>query len=189
MLSAADALKQLMEGNARFAGERSLHPHQDTVRRVKITEGQRPFAAVLGCADSRIPPEVVFDQGLGDLFVVRVAGNVVDAYVLASIEYAVSHLGTPLVVVLGHTACGAVTAAATGGECEGHLGELMEAIRPAIEGARARGEDEIVRHAIYLNARMAAEQLRRDELIAASGAEVVSVIYDMDSGRAEVLES
>src|SRR6185503_7231791 len=95
------ALKQLMDGNARFVDAKMVHPAQDPEHRLRVSQGQQPFAVILTCSDSRLPPEVIFDQGLGDLFVVRVAGNVVDAALLGSVEYAVDHLNTPLVVVIG----------------------------------------------------------------------------------------
>ena len=110
-VSPADALARLKAGNQRFVAGKLQHPHQDSKRRAELAKGQQPFAIVLGCADSRTSPEVLFDQGLGDLFVVRVAGNVLDDHALASIEYAVEHLGAQLIVVLGHQRCGAVQAA------------------------------------------------------------------------------
>jgi carbonic anhydrase len=110
-LTPDQALQRLIDGNARFTAGKAGHPNQDTARRAELTKGQTPFAAIVGCSDSRVSPELVFDQGLGDLFVVRVAGNVVDADVAGSVEYAVEHLYTPLVLVLGHQKCGAVTAA------------------------------------------------------------------------------
>src|SRR5215218_7417660 len=121
----ADALKAIMEGNARFVAAKAAYPHQTVEQRTSVAGGQHPIAVVLSCSDSRVPPELVFDQGLGDLFVVRVAGNVADDAVIASIEYAVEHLGPTLVVVLGHEKCGAVAATLdavkTGGAVPGHL--------------------------------------------------------------------
>src|SRR5262249_39949150 len=108
--TADEALAKLMDGNKRYASSHSLHPHQSAGRRHELEATQHPFACILSCSDSRVPPEVVFDEGLGDLFVVRVAGNIVDSAVTGSIEYAVEHLGTPLVLVMGHEKCGAVQA-------------------------------------------------------------------------------
>jgi carbonic anhydrase len=111
-----EALRRLLAGNERFQRGEPEHPRQDGRRRRELLAGQHPFAAILGCADSRISPEILFDQGLGDLFVIRTAGNTLSREGLASIEYALAHLDTPLVVVLGHSHCGAVTAALAGGE-------------------------------------------------------------------------
>src|SRR5262245_40561826 len=113
-LSAEQALARLLAGNARFVAHRERHPDITVRRRRALVSSQHPFAVILGCADSRVSPELLFDEGLGDLFVIRVAGNVVDDVVLGSIEYAVEHLGTKLIVVLGHEKCGAVSAAVAG---------------------------------------------------------------------------
>ena len=127
--SAKDVLEFLLEGNRRFAGSRMSHPHQDAARLAECTAGQQPVAAVLGCADSRVPPEILFDCGIGDLFIIRNAGTVLDEASVASIEYAVDHLKVPLVLVLGHTSCGAVTAAVKGTKAPGALGTLLETVR------------------------------------------------------------
>src|SRR5438876_10670259 len=107
----SEAISRLKEGNGRYAGGNLQHPGQTTERRAELANTQHPFATIVSCSDSRVPPEIVFDQGLGDLFVVRVAGNVIDDHALGSIEYAVDHLGVRLIVVLGHQSCGAVKAA------------------------------------------------------------------------------
>ena len=107
-------------------------PNQGVERRKELVEGQHPFAIILCCSDSRVPPEVIFDQGLGDLFIVRTAGNVFDNIALGSIEYAVEHLEVPLLVVLGHGQCGAVTATVEGGHAPGHISNVVEAIQPAV---------------------------------------------------------
>jgi carbonic anhydrase len=110
-VSPDDARTQLMQGNARYVAAKMKHPTQSAERRIEVAKGQHPVAVVLGCADSRVPPELLFDQGLGDLFTVRVAGNIADDAVIGSIEYALEHLGATLVMVLGHERCGAVQAA------------------------------------------------------------------------------
>jgi carbonic anhydrase len=136
--SPEEVLQLLREGNARFVEGRCRHPHADLAARREVAlHGQHPFATVLGCSDSRVPPEILFDQGVGDLFVVRTAGQVLGEAVLASIEYAVLHLETPLVVVLGHSRCGAVTATVQGGDAHGHLPRLIARIAPAVAEARA----------------------------------------------------
>lgn len=137
MKSAEDALAALKEGNRRFAEGRVLHAHQAADWRAHLTIGQQPFATILSCSDSRVPPELVFDQGLGDLFVVRVAGNVIDADVIGSIGYAVRHLHTPLVVVMGHECCGAVGAALDAADGHGedarYIAKLLQHITPAVQ--------------------------------------------------------
>ncbi len=132
-INADEALHLLLAGNERFAAGKPEHPHTD-LSRVESTakNGQAPFAAVLSCADSRVPVETVFDRGVGDLFVVRVAGNVADSGTLASVEYAAEHLHTPLVVVMGHTQCGAVKAAVDNAQLDGSLPALIDLIRPAV---------------------------------------------------------
>ena len=141
-LSSGQALQQLLDGNKRYVSTNFAHPDQTAERRIEIANAQYPFACILGCSDSRVPAEIVFDQGLGDLFMVRVAGNVASSgEVLASIEFAVAELQVPLVLVLGHERCGAVTAAVDavvrGSVAPGHIGSLVDAIRPAV--ARVRG--------------------------------------------------
>ena len=185
------ALQQLLAGNERYRQGQLGHPHQTIDRRHELTGGQAPFAIVLGCSDSRIPPEVVFDQGLGDIFVIRVAGNIIDDVVLGSIEYAAAHLGTPLVVVLGHSSCGAVTATVAGGELEGHLPSLAAAIQPAVTKAKEQ-PGELLPNAIKTNAQMMADQLRSSEpvmaeLVQAGKLKVVAAYYELDSGKVAIL--
>jgi carbonic anhydrase len=139
----AVALARLKAGNARFISGRLEHPNLSSERRAELTRGQRPVAVIVACADSRIPPELVFDEGLGDLFVVRVAGNVLNDQIVGSVEYAVLNLGSRLIVVLGHERCGAVTAArdtvAAGSQAPGHIQSILDAIRPAVEATRGQG--------------------------------------------------
>src|SRR5207244_11773048 len=133
----AEAISKLKEGNGRYASGNLQHPGQTTERRAELTKDQHPFAVIVSCSDSRVPPEIVFDQGLGDLFVVRVAGNVIDDHGLGSIEYAVDHLGARLIVVLGHQSCGAVKAAketiAAKGTAAGHIQSLVTVLQPVVE--------------------------------------------------------
>lgn len=141
------AVAELHAGNRRFAAGAPDRPHQDVGRRVALAEGQQPFAVILGCSDSRLAVELIFDRGLGDLFVVRTAGHSVGPEVLGSIEYAVTALGAPLVVVLGHDSCGAVQAArsveATGVPAPGHLRAVVEAVLPSIRRAEAAGVSDL----------------------------------------------
>ncbi|HEY7392870.1 MAG TPA: carbonic anhydrase [Bryobacteraceae bacterium] len=142
-LTADTALTRLLDGNQRYARHKERHPDQSAARQKELAGGQHPFAVILGCADSRVPPELLFDQGLGDLFVIRVAGNIVDDAVLGSIEYAVEHLGTKLILVLGHENCGAVSAAVEGGEAAGHLRAVGTAIQPSVVGTAKDPGDKI----------------------------------------------
>lgn len=188
-----DALQMLREGNARFVAIQPLRPHQTPDRRQEtVAEGQRPFAVILGCADSRVPPEVLFDQGIGDLFVVRVAGNVAGIDQIASIEYAVDHLASPLVVVLGHSHCGAVTAAVEGGEGHGNVPILLKNIVPAVNRVKATNPQapmhELVDQAIEANVWEAIENLFSLSPIVAKRVKegklkVVGAIYDLETGQ------
>lgn len=188
------ALQQLMEGNLRYAQGNASHPHQSLEQRAELVSGQHPFAVILGCSDSRIPPELIFDQGLGDVFVIRTAGEVVDNASLASIEYAVEHLDVPLVVVLGHDSCGAVTAAVQGGEAEGHLGSLMDFIRPAVEQAREAGEgSDLLNGSIDNNVFNIVEALKSSQPVLSEKVEagelmILGARYRLDSGLVEILE-
>ena len=188
------ALQQLMEGNLRYAQGNASHPHQSLEQRAELVSGQHPFAVILGCSDSRIPPELIFDQGLGDVFVIRTAGEVVDNASLASIEYAVDHLGVPLVMVLGHDSCGAVTAAVQGGEAEGHLGSLMDFIRPAVEQAREAGEgSDLLNGSIDNNVFNIVEALKSSQPVLSEKVEagelmILGARYRLDSGLVEILE-
>lgn len=191
-VGADEALARLAEGNKRFVEMKLTHPDQDAARRTTLAKGQQPFAVVLGCSDSRVPPEVVFDQGLGDLFVIRVAGNVADDIGLASIEYAVEHTGSRLVVVLGHERCGALTAAVKGGELPGHLPALMAALRPAVEKSKGAADD-AVDAAVRANVELTAAQLRESKPVLAEMVEkgeikIVGARYDLDTGAVEMIK-
>ena len=184
----AVALARLKSGNARFVADSVQHPNLSKTRRGELVAGQNPFAVILACADSRIPPELVFDQGLGDLFVIRVAGNVVNDQILGSVEYAVTNLGARLIVVLGHERCGAVTAArdtlATGARAPGHVQSILEAIRPAVEATRGQG----LETTIGRNVAHTADLLRQSGPIlqaqVSSGAvKVVGASYVLKSGE------
>ncbi|MHB8835358.1 MAG: carbonic anhydrase [Candidatus Methylomirabilia bacterium] len=189
---ADEALARLVEGNKRFVEMKLAHPDQDAGCRTALAKGQQPFAVVLGCSDSRVPPELIFDQGLGNLFVIRVAGNVADDIGLASIEYAVEHTGSQLVVVLGHERCGALTAAVKGGEFPGHLPALMTALQPAVEKSRGASAD-AVDAAVRANVELTAAQLRESKPILAEMVEkgeikIVGARYDLDTGAVELIQ-
>jgi carbonic anhydrase len=186
--AAADkALRELRVGNQHHANHRYSHPHETPMRQHELTTGQNPHAIILGCADSRVPPEIIFDQGLGDLFTVRVAGNVAGTNELASIEYAVEHLHTPLLVVMGHQKCGAVSAAVEGGEADGHLADLIKAIQPAVDKTKGMPGDAI-ENAMRKNVEMVVEQLRTSHPLLASSVKqgklrVVGAVYSLDTGK------
>ena len=159
MPSADAVLRELKAGNDHHVAKRYQHPHQTATRQRELADTQAPHAIILSCADSRVAPEIILDQGLGDLFDVRVAGNVASDAELASIEYAAAHLHTPLLVVIGHQKCGAVTAAADGGAAEGHLPALIALIRPAIDAAKGRSGD-LIDNAVRINVENVVRQVR-----------------------------
>ncbi len=187
-----EALAALIEGNARFASGTSEHPRQDARRREEtLAKGQYPFAAIVGCADSRVPPELVFDQGLGDLFVVRVAGNLVDDLGLASLEYAAAHLGVPLIAVVGHSRCGAVTAATEAGEAPGRLSAIVTALGPSIERAKGVAGD-LVETAARESVKSTVAALGASEpvlrpLVDRGALRIVGMFYDIERGTVEVI--
>lgn len=190
-LTGDEALAELLEGNSRYVEQARFNPNQSDERRDSLITGQSPYAIILGCSDSRVPPEIIFDQGLGDLFVIRVAGNVVDDIVLASIEYAAEHLHSPLLMVLGHTNCGAVAAALQDDELDGHLPSIAQAIEEAVERARD-AEGDTLDMTIRAHARITAEHLRDSDpilkgLVDGGGLKVVAAYYDLDTGVVEVL--
>ena len=203
MIPATDALARLREGNQRFvANVRGDAGLTDAARRLALTAGQEPFAIVLGCSDSRVPAELVFDQGLGDLFVIRVAGNIVAPSQIGSVEFAAERFGTRLVVVLGHSRCGAILATLEelGRPTENqsrNLQSIVDRVRPSVEPllatAVARDPERLVREAVRANIRASTDQLRRgsailEQLIERDGLRVVGAEYSLDSGEVEFFE-
>nr|WP_059016362.1 carbonic anhydrase [Mycobacterium sp. M26] len=185
-----EALDLLRQGNLRFTGSHMVHPDQGAETRLRVSKAQKPFAVVLSCSDSRLPPEVIFDQGLGDLFVVRVAGNIVEPAGLGSIEYAVGHFGTPLIVVLGHQNCGAVSATLEAlqppfNAPHGAVESLVTAITPAVAVAETRPGD-LLQNAIVANIEQSRDQIKQSHELAkplASGAlKVVTGYYGLEDG-------
>jgi carbonic anhydrase len=190
-LTPDQALEKLMEGNKHYASSHSQHPHQNARRRHELEKDQHPFACILSCSDSRVPPEIVFDEGLGDLFVVRVAGHIVDNAVTGSIEYAVEHLGTKLVLVLGHERCGAVQATLGGGEPGTHIQSLVEAISPAVTDAKKKPGEPLA-NAVRANVQLVVQQLRQSGPILADQVRdhrirIVGAVYELDSGSVLLL--
>ncbi len=191
------ALKMLMDGNARYVAGKAEHPHQSSDRRGEVAKGQKPFAVILACADSRVGPEVVYDGGLGDLFVVRVAGNIIDDAVEGSVEYAVEHLGAPLIVVMGHERCGAVKAAVDSAGSKdpapGHLGAILNNIKPAVESEKPAPAETHLDRVIEANVRNSVRKLSENEAIAGLVKEgrvkVVGGRYDLDTGEFKLVEA
>ncbi len=197
-LTTKDARELLLAGNQRFVAGTPLHPDQAPDRREVLAAGQKPFAAVLSCADSRVSPEVLFDQGLGDLFVVRSAGQVIDKAVLGSLLYGVEHLEVPLLVVLGHSACGAVKATVEALETKAKptgtaIDDLVSAITPAVHEADEIGAegDTILEVAISINVERAVESLKQTkhigEAVSKRTLKVVGAIYDLATGEVDWL--
>lgn len=185
-----EALAALRQGNQRFADSHMMHPDQGPETRLRVSKAQKPFAVILSCSDSRLPPEVIFDQGLGDLFVVRVAGNIVEPAGLGSIEYAVGHLATPLIVVLGHQNCGAVSATLDAlqppfEEPHGSVTTLITAITPAVEAAQKEPGD-LLENSIRANIEQSRNQIKQSpELEKAFGSGALKVVtgyYGLQDG-------
>jgi carbonic anhydrase len=197
MIPAAEALERLREGNRRFVAEIRDHSGSTHARRVELAAGQEPFAIILGCSDSRVPAELVFDQGLGDLFVIRVAGNIVAPSQVGSVEFAAAQFGTRLVVVLGHSNCGAITATLEqlqrpSTNQSRNLHSIVDRVRPAIESlletALRHDHDALVHHAVRANIRASANQLRHgsdilENLIQNDGLLVVGAEYSLETGE------
>ena len=188
----ADPLARLMQGNARFVSGQTAHWSALAERRIEVAQTQHPFAIILGCSDSRTAPEQVFDRTVGDLFVVRNAGNVVDDHVLGSMEFAAANLGAQLVVVMGHERCGAVKAALGSDAVPGHVESLVKSIRPALADARMEAGDELD-NAVRANVHHVVAQIRADspvlaELEHAGKLKIVGARYDLDTGEVTLLE-
>jgi carbonic anhydrase len=188
-LNADEALQRLKQGNERFRTGRAVGAGQDSARCKELAKGQRPFAIILGCSDSRVPTEILFDTGFGDLFIIRVAGNVANPSSIASIEFAVAHLETKLVVVLAHQCCGAVTAAIEGGDAGKNLNYLLSYIQPALEPP---GQDAIqdVDVVAKRNARISAERLVNESDIMRvateeGGVKIVTAFFHFTNGEVE----
>ncbi len=191
----AAAWQRLREGNARFVAGESEHPNQDASRRQSVAAGQDPFAVIFGCSDSRLAAEIIFDLGLGDAFVVRTAGQVIDDAVLGSIEYAVANLGTPLVMVLGHDSCGAVSAthgtAQSGDMPRGFQRDLIERILPSVlEAGRSGGTDvnsAVVEHTKQTASRLLEQSRIINEAVSRGEVAVIGVFYHLEDGQAELV--
>jgi carbonic anhydrase len=206
MTSPQQALQRLMDGNQRFVATRLTDPNRSPQRRAALAQSQQPFATILGCVDSRVPPELVFDRGLGDLFVIRTAGQVIDEAVLGSIEFGSFELKIPLIMVLGHERCGAIKASIEvlehhGGKhrrgkgepaaVPGEIGYLVKNLKPAIDKAHAWGMGDLAENAMRANVSLIVQRLKKSPVLAAaeeSGRlKIVGARYDLDSGTVEML--
>jgi carbonic anhydrase len=188
------ALARLLEGNRRFVGETARYP-LPSAERIELASGQQPYAVVIGCSDSRVPVETVFDEAPGTLFVARLAGNIVSDYCIASAEYAVTVLGSMLVLVLGHTQCGAVQAAIanveSGRRFEGHIQLLAEVLAPIAEATR--GDADWWESAVEQNVLFGKQRLLRESAIVRAGVEagtlrVAAALYDLHTGLVKLLD-
>jgi carbonic anhydrase len=190
-VSADSAIIKLKEGNERFIKGKTLHPNQDFKRIKEVASGQKPFAIIVGCSDSRVPNEIIFDQGIGDLFIVRTAGQVSSYASWGSVEFGNAVLGAKLIVVLGHTSCGAVSAACKIPDVPGHIVTLINAIKPAAEMAKKIPGD-LVENAVKINVAMEVKQLQSLEpvltkAIKNGSAKIVGAVYNLATGLVEFL--
>jgi carbonic anhydrase len=201
-VSAIEALERLRDGNQRFVSSQA-NGHMDPARRAALVDGQEPFAIILGCSDSRVPAELIFDQGFGDLFVIRVAGNIVAPSQIGSVEFAASRFDTRLVVVLGHSGCGAITA--TLEEITGHatsqsrnLRSIVNRVRPSVEtllsGRRDHDPEVLIRDAVTANVRASVNHLRHgstllEQLSRSSGLRVLGAEYSLETGVVTFLDN
>jgi carbonic anhydrase len=198
-ISADEALQKLMDGNQRFVESKmGACTSSDASAREKLARTQHPYAIILSCSDSRVPPELVFDKSLGEIFVIRVAGNVADPIVLGSIEYATEHLGSQLIMVLGHERCGAVTATVNNkGKPEGNIGAIIKAIQPAAKKAKeiyhGKSTEELIECAVEVNAKAVAAGLTKKSKVLAEQLKegkikIVAAKYDLDDGKVTLLK-
>ena len=198
-IGADDALKRLLDGNSSYVSNKmTIQGSSGPEVRRALASGQRPFAIILSCSDSRVPPEIIFNQGLGEIFVVRVAGNIPDPVVLGSIEYAAEHFGSSLIMVLGHSRCGAVTAAVEAkGHGEGNLGAIVNTISPAVELAGKDREwadkSQLIEAAVDMNVKLTVKSLVERSpairsLVDSGKVRIVGAKYDLDDGTVKLLE-
>ncbi len=185
-----EALQKLIDGNRRFLFREQKKPNRSYARLLQVANGQKPFASILSCADSRVPAEMLFDQGFGDLFVCRVAGNVATPEEIASLEYGAFKLGTKVIMVMGHKRCGAVTAAMTDGEFPGHISTLISAIKPAVKNVKGKYGDAL-ENACKENALLQIKTLMTSpvlgKLVEEKKLKIVAGYYDLDTGKVSLV--
>jgi len=198
-ITAEEALKRLLDGNRNFVANRlTIKDSSLTAARQALAGGQKPYAIILACSDSRVPPEIIFDKGLGEIFVVRVAGNIADPIVLGSIEYAAEHFGSPLIVVLGHKRCGAVSAAVDAeGRPHGNIGAIIKTIAPAVKQAKkdagSANKSDLVESAIDNNIKLVVKSLVKQSpvirsLVDGGKIRIAGAKHDLDDGTVKLLE-
>jgi len=184
------ALQELLDGNQRFVQRKRRNPNQTYSRLVEVAKGQKPFASILGCADSRVPSEIVFDQGLGDLFVCRIAGNIATTQQIGSLEFGSLVVGSKIIMVMGHERCGAVDAAIKGAQVPGQIGSLLEAIKPSVESSKGKPGDKL-ENACKANITAQVEKLKSSpvlsKLIDEEKLTIVGGYYDLDTGKISVV--
>ncbi|MBC1194001.1 carbonic anhydrase [Microcystis aeruginosa BLCCF158] len=190
-LNPDQALTMLMEGNQRFWERRQKSPNRDQGRLTEVAESQAPFAAILGCADSRVPAEIVFDQGLGDLFVCRVAGNLATSEEIGSLEFGTLVLGAKVIVVLGHSRCGAVKATIEGGRFPGQIGRLIDGLQVGVDRAEKQPGSNKLERAIKSNVIYQVEKLGKSpvmgDLVDKKQLKIVGAYYDLDTGKVSLI--
>lgn len=191
-ISAEEALSRLKEGNQRYVTMHLKHPDQTKKKREELTKGQHPFATILSCSDSRVPSEIIFDQGLGDLFIIRNAGNILDEHVIGSIEYAVYHCGLKLIVVMAHENCGAVAAALSHSYDSKYIESIVESIEPAIKISKGTGS-ELANNTAKNNAKLAVKNLLAQDIeltdyMKKNNVKVIPAFYSLTTGKVEFYE-
>lgn len=187
-----EALGRLMAGNQRFVEARQQRPNETRARLIEVAQGQSPFASILGCADSRVPPELIFDRGFGDLFVVRAAGNIADEVAIGSLEFSTAALGSKVIMVLGHERCGAVAAAVAGEPVPGFIADVVADLKPAAERVAGQSGDAAVENAIVANVQIMVERLVSQSSILAEQVRtgqirVLGGVYDLDTGAVRLV--
>ena len=192
-ISAKKALKKLIQGNERFINSKSEHPDEDLKRRKEALKGQHPFAVILSCSDSRVPLEIIFDQGIGDIFEIKNAGNVLDDHVIGSIEYAVMHCGVKLVVIMGHQDCGAIAATLSGVSETKYIQSLEDSIKPAIEDCKKQGleinSDNVVKaHVAQDINELLSQDTELVQYMKKHDVKIVPAYYHLDSGKVDFLK-
>lgn len=190
-LGESDTLKILIAGNKRFASGNPIHPHQSKKHRITVAKDQRPIAVIVTCSDSRVSPEIIFDQGLGDLFVICTASNVVDDIGIGSIEYAVKHLGTKVIIVMGHEKCGAVVATINGEEELGYISSITNAIKPVVQNVKNQPGN-LLENAVKANVDTIVERLKStkpilSKLVIEDKLKIVGAVYNLNSGMVKFL--
>ena len=186
-ISANEALEKLKEGNKRFIEFKQKHPDEDKKRRQEMLKGQHPFVVILSCSDSRVPPELIFDQGLGDIFEIRNAGNVLDEHVIGSIEYAVMHCGVKLIVIMGHQDCGAIAATLSGVSETKYIKSLEDSILPAVEDCKEKGleinSDNVVKaHVMQDIEELLSQDTALVKYMKEHNVEILPAYYHLDTG-------